>query len=195
MLQDENVSPDVSGAREGAGAEVPEKKPSACKRFVKKRPVTTTALIGFLAVLLVYFGKEIQMKLQKRATVKTANVQLLENNEAMLKVLSKSVDWSIRSELMRGNMEQVGLLMTELVKNSHFQYIHLVGQNGNVMLSTNKKLEGQPVEVKDVKSAMTADSTVFVNEGDSVITVVSPVMGFDKRLGTVVMGYTCKAIK
>lgn len=195
MLQDENVSPKVSDAKEGAGAKAPEKRPSACKRFVKKRPVTTTVLIGLLAVVLVYFGKEIQIKLQKRAVIKTANVQLLENNEAMLKVLSKSVDWSIRSEMMRGNMEQVDLLMTELVKDSHFQYIHLVGQDGNIMLSTNKKQEGQPIETKDVKSALAADSTLFINEGDTLITVVSPVMGFDKRLGTLVMSYTCKAIK
>jgi hypothetical protein len=143
----------------------------------------------------VYFGKEIQGKLQRRAVVKTANAQLLENNKAMLKTLSKSVDWSIRSEMMRGNMEQVNLLMTELVKDSHFQYIHLLEANGNVLLSTNKKMEGQPIEIREVKSVLTADSTVLINENDSVITVVSPVMGYDGRLGTLVMGYTCKVLK
>lgn len=186
MLQDKNLSPEVSGI---------EKKPYAAKSFVKKRPVLTTVLIALLAIVLVYFGKEIQGKLQRRAVVKTANAQMLENNKSMLKTLSKSVGWSIRSEMMRGNMEQVNLLMTELVKDSHFQYIHLLETNGNVLLSTNKKLEGQPIKMKTVKSVLPADSTVIINEDDSVITVVSPVMGFDGRLGTLVMGYTCKVLK
>jgi sensor histidine kinase regulating citrate/malate metabolism len=196
MQKEDSVSPDGSGTTEGTGTKKLEKKPSRCRRFIRKRPVTTTALIGLLAVVVVFFGKEIQVKLQRKSFVKTANVQLLESNKAMLKVLSKSVDWTIRSEMLRGNMEQVNLLMSELVKDSHFQYIHLVGQNGIILLSTNKKHEGQPIENENVRSVLNADSTTVITEAkDTVITVISPVMGDDKRLGTLVMGYIYESVK
>jgi len=111
-------------------------------------------------------------------------------------VLSKSVDWSIRSEMLRGNMEQVNLLMSELVMDSHFQYINLVGKNGTVLLSTNKKQEGRPIENEKVRSVLTTDSTMIITEAkNTVITVVSPVMGYDKRLGTLVMGYIYESVK
>ena len=196
MQKEDSVSPDGSGKTEETVTKKLEKKQSRCRKFIKKRPVTTTALIGLLAVFVVFFGKEIQVKLQRKAFIKTANVQLLESNKTMLKVLSKSVDWSIRSEMLRGNMEQVNLLMSELVKDSHFQYINLVGQNGIILLSTNKKHEGQQIENENVRSVLNADSTTVITEAkDTVITVISPVMGYDKRLGTLVMGYIYESVK
>jgi hypothetical protein len=196
MQKEDSVSPEFPGAARGTVTGNLEKKPSRCRRFIKKRPVTTTALVGLLAVIVVYFGKEIQVKLQRNAVVKTANVQLLESNKTMLKVLSKSVVWSIRSEMLRGNMEQVNLLMSELVMDSHFQYINLVGQNGTILLSTNNKHKGQPIESEKVRSVLNADSTTIITEAkDTVITVVSPVMGYDKRLGTLVMGYIYRSVK
>jgi len=181
MMNEMNISPDKE--------EKPEKKSSAFSRFVKKHPLFTAILCGLIAVVLMYFVKDFESNLAKKALVEAASIELQDNNEALLKLVCKPLVWSVRSEMLRGNLEQVDLLITDLVKEKNFLYIHLIDPDGNVMLSTNKKMEGQPIDNGEIEEAMLADSTVVLNEADRVITVVAPVMGFDKRLSTLVLSY------
>ena len=166
-----------------------EKKPSAFSRFIKKHPLFTAIICGLIAVVLMYFAKDFEGNLSKKAVVKAASVELQDNNEVLLKLVCKPLIWSVRSELLRGNLEQVDLLITELVKEKNFLSIYLVDPDGNVMLSTNKKMQGHPIDNGKIEEAMLADSMVVLNESDRVITVIAPVMGFDKQLSTLVLSY------
>lgn len=188
MLNENVVTPNEESKLKEAGMKPGVKKPS----FVKKYPVVTTVLFGLLAVVIVFFWKDIEGNYEKKAVIKAASAQLLENNRQSLMVLSKPLAWSIRSEMMRGNMEQVDLLISDLVKERNFQFIHILGLDGNVVLSTNKKLEGMPVDIVSVNDALPNDSTVVINEADDVVVVVTPVMGYDSKLGTLVFG--CKTV-
>lgn len=188
MLNENVVTPNEESKLKEAGMKPGVKKPS----FVKKYPVVTTVLFGLLAVVIVFFWKDIEGNYEKKAVIKAASAQLLENNRQSLMVLSKPLAWSIRLEMMRGNMEQVDLLISDLVKERNFQFIHILGLDGNVVLSTNKKLEGMPVDIVSVNDALPNDSTVVINEADDVVVVVTPVMGYDSKLGTLVFG--CKTV-
>ena len=174
--------------------EKPEKKSSAFSRFVKKYPLFTAIICGLIAVVLMYFAKDFEGNLAKKAVVEAASVELQDNNEVMLKLVCKPLVWSIRSEMLRGNIEQVDLLITDLVKEKSVLYIHLVDTDGNVTLSTDKKMEGRPIDNEKIENAMLADSIVILNEVDRVITVVAPVMGYDKQLSTLVLCYQPKNI-
>jgi len=165
------------------------KKPSFFSRFVKKHPVITAVLFGLLAVVLVYFWKEIEGNYQKKQVVTEATTQLQDNNQQMLKLISKPLVWNIRAELLRGNREQVDLLMNNLVKEKNFLYIHLVEPDGNIMLSTNKQMQGQSLDNGIIWKALLNDSTVVLVDKANVITVVAPVMGFDERMATLVISY------
>jgi len=165
------------------------KKRSLFSRFVKKYPVITAVLFGLLAVVLVYFWKEIEGNYQRKTIIEEATTQLQDNNLIMLKLISKPLVWNIRAELLRGNQEQVDLLMNNLVKEKNFQYIHLVDPDGNIMLSTNKQMQGQSLDSGIIWKALLNDSTVVLVDKANVITVVAPVMGFDKRLATLVISY------
>lgn len=169
-----------------------EKKPSFFSRFVKKHPVITAVLFGLLAVVLVYFWKEVEGNYQRKAVIEEATTQLQNNNELMLKLISKPLVWNIRAEMLRGNMEQVDLLMNNLVKEKNFQYIHLVEPDGNVLLSTNKQMQGQSLDNGIIWKALLNDSTVVLVDKANVITVVAPVMGFDERMATLVISYESK---
>ena len=181
MMDEMNVSAGL--------VEKPEKKPSAFSRFVRKHPLFTAIVCGLLAVVAVYFAKEMEGNMKRNAVIKAASTELQENNQMMLRLLCKPLVWSIRSEMLRGNMEQVNLLISDLVKEKNFLYIHLVDSQGKVFLSTNKKMEGQPVANAQIEQALTADSTVVLNEEGNVITVISSVMGYDKQLATLVLSY------
>jgi len=166
-----------------------EKKPSAFSRFVKKHPVFMTILCGLLVVVVVYFWKEVEGNMKRKAVVEAATTQLQETNKNLLMLFCKPLVWNVRSEMLRGNMEQVNLLISDLVKEKHFQYIQLVKQDGIVFLSTNKKMEGQPIENENLKNALSSDSTVVIQEEGNLILLVSPVMGYDKKLATLVVSY------
>ena len=181
MMNEMNVSADLE--------EKSKKKPSAFSRFIRKHPLLTAIICGLLVVVAVYFAKEMEGNMKRNAVIKAASTELQENNQTMLKLLCKPLVWSIRSEMLRGNMEQVNLLISDLVKEKNFLYIHLIDSQGKVLLSTNKKMEGQPVANAQIEQALTADSTVALNEEGNVITVISPVMGYDKQLATLVLSY------
>ncbi len=175
------------------GAEVNVKKPSAFSKFVKKHPVFTCFVCGLVVVAVVYFWKDVQGNLKRKAVIELATVQLQDNNKKMLQLFCKPLVWNVRSEMLRGNMEQVNMLISELVREKHFQSIDLLDLTGKVLLSTNKKMEGQPIQNEKIISALSADSTVFINEDGNLITLVAPVMGYDKKLGTLVVSYLPEA--
>lgn len=50
--------------------------------------------------------------------------------------------WSVRSEMLRDNKEQVGLLMNQFVKTANVSSVSMINPKGIIELSTDKKLEG-----------------------------------------------------
>lgn len=166
-----------------------EKKPSFFSRFIKKYPLTTTILFGLLALVVVYFAKDFEGNLKKKNVEKQAAIQLLEKDRTMLKLVSKPLVWNVRSEMLRSNLDQIDLLMTNLVKEKNFQYIHLVNMDGGIILSTDKKMEGKSIENGTLWNAFLADTTVVLSGKENLITVVAPVMGYDDRMGTLVIAY------
>ncbi len=158
-------------------------------QFVKKYPVFLTALLGLLAVTAVYFWKDMQGRNEKAAVEKMATAQIEQNLHDMLRLMSKPLIWSIRSEMLRGNIEQVNIFTTDLVKEKNFQYIHLIDPNGNIIVSTDKKLEGQSGIGMFDNAILQTDSVMVFNSDNNMLTLAAPVMGYDKRLATVILKY------
>ena len=188
-MNQQDVIHNVDENSKTSNTEKLEKKPSAFSKFAKKHPVLMTILCGMIVVVIVYFWKEVEGNLRRKALIEAATNDLQENNQKMLVLFSKPLVWNIRSEMLRGNMEQVNLLISDLVKEKNFRYIQLVELNGNILLSTNKKMEGQAVDNENIKGALAADSTVLIKGEDNMITVISPVMGYDKRMASLVICY------
>ncbi len=159
-------------------------------QVIKNNPVIITIIIGLIAITGVYFWKDIQGKKQKAAIEKMASEQLLLNNVEMLKVLVKPLIWSIRSEMLRGNMEQVNIFTTDMVKEKNFQFIHLIDPKGIFIVSTDKKMEGQPVNGMFDVNLMQTDSVLVISKEENMLTLAAPVMGYDKRLATIIMNYS-----
>lgn len=166
----------------------PTKKQKAVS-LIKKYPVITTALVGLIAVVAVYFWKDIQGNKQKAAIEQMAATQLKQNNETMLKLMAKPLVWSIRAEMLRGNMEQVNIFTSDLVKEKNFQFIYLVDPAGMIIVSTDKKMEGQPVGDMFAPALVQTDSVVVLNDERGILTMAAPVMGFDKRLAVIILNY------
>lgn len=163
--------------------------------LIRNHPTVFSLLLGALAVTAVYFWKDIQSEKQKVMIVRVANQQIESNQQELVKLMAKPLVWNIRSEMLRGNMEQVNILITDMVKEPNFRYIHLVSPNGNVILSTNKSLEGKPVGKEIDSNLLKIDAPTTAMYNGRVFIVAAPVMGVDKRLATLVVGYATTEIK
>ncbi|MGK2862088.1 MAG: hypothetical protein ACSLE0_09160 [Chitinophagaceae bacterium] len=171
------------------GLEKNERNKSSFFHFIKKHPVIFTALIGIIAVVAVYLWKDRESVLQLEKVEKLATTQIMQNNQEMLKLIAKPLIWSIRAEMMRGNMEQVNIFTTDLVREKNFQFIYLIEPGGNIIISTDKKLEGQTaIGMFDAKLVQT-DSVIVEVRGDDLLTLAAPVMGYDKKLAILVINY------
>ncbi len=174
--------------KQAVAAEKQQVNKGSFRGFVEKHPVLFTVLVALFVVLVVYFWKELEGRQERRAVVKAASLQLMESKQEMLVLFCKPLVWSVRSELLRRNLEQVDVLISDLVKEKNMESIHLVDPSGVLFLSTDKKLEGQPAGDGLDKNLLTTDS-ITVQMLDSFIVVAAPVMGYDRRLATLVFYY------
>ncbi len=106
-----------------------------------------------------------------------------------LKLLAKPYVWAIRTEMMKGNIEAVNLYGIDMISEINFQTITVTDEKGVVVSSTNKKLEGKPYAPAENTTSLTSDSTVVNQIDNGTIRVTSPIMGFNKRIGTLILNY------
>ncbi len=157
--------------------------------FIKKYPVITAVLIALLALVIVYLWKDMQGKRERKAVIEQATIQLQNTNKEMLVLLCKPLVWNIRAELLRENLEQVVLFTNDMVKEKNLEAIHLIKPSGEFMLSTNKKLEGQLAAGVFDADILDSDSTLVKSTANGELIAASPVMGYDKKLCTLVLQY------
>ncbi len=94
---------------------------------------------------------------------------------------------AMRSEMLKNNISQVNLYANELVKEKNFQKVVVTNDKGLVILSTNKKEEGEEFISTGKVNYLTIDTTAVENINDSLVIMSSPVLGFNIRLGTLII--------
>lgn len=165
------------------------KKPSAFSKFIKKHPKTSIIIVAIIALAVVYFVKDIQASIETKALIRKANAEMIESQKASLKLFSRPLAWSIRTELLRGGNDQVDLLINDVVKEKGLEFLHLLGNDGKVTFTTNRKLIGGELDLSTAAGYLGSDTTTVYMENDSLIVLVAPVMGYDSRLGSLVIGF------
>lgn len=157
--------------------------------FIRKNAMLTVIIVGLISLFGVYLWKDIQGNDRVKAVEMQATTHLKTKNEAMLLLVCKPLIWSIRSEMLRGNMEQVNIFTTDLVREPNFQFIHLVDTEGTIIVSTDKKLEGSKAEgVIDPNQLLVTEPTTYT-DANLLMVVAAPVMGYDRKLGVLIFGY------
>ncbi|HSU51923.1 MAG TPA: hypothetical protein VLJ41_15060 [Segetibacter sp.] len=168
------------------------------KTYVSKR---NTMLIAALVILALFAGlwiwKSVQISNIKKdsaerqqALKQRADEVLMEAEMKYMKLIAKPYVWAIRTEMMRGNIDAVNLYANDMVKEKNFQSIMVADDKGTIISSTDKKLEGKDFSSVGKSAYLTADSTIIDQVNKSTLMVSSPVMGFNKRIGTLVFNYT-----
>jgi len=122
------------------------------------------------------------MELQAR---EYADSQYNKEEERFGQVLS----WAVRSELIRDNLDTIDQYLGEIVKMRDTEKVVLIGEDGQLLVSTDKRLEDSdggdiyPDEILNLRN-ITIKSDV---DGKKLLVV--PIMGLNNRIGTVIVSY------
>lgn len=114
-----------------------------------------------------------------------ADQQYTKEEERFGQVLS----WAVRGELIRHNIDQIDQYLSEIVKMKDTERVVLIGEDGQLLVSTDKRLE----ETKGVeifpKEILNLQKITIKSDVDGKKILVVPVMGLNKKIATVVVSY------
>ena len=169
----------------------------------RRRPAVyvTAAVVALLALvaLSLYAWKTIAVRgletrmARERSESSSAQRQALDAQaRELLRLTARPLAWSVRAEMLRGNLGQVDDYFRELVRERGVAAIMLVDEKGQVALATNRKLETQPATSLVSKALLEATDVASEESGTSLRLAV-PVMAFDRRLGTLIVDYDLRA--
>ena len=162
-----------------------------------KRKIAIIVIVGLVLLTGVWIWKSTEIKnVEKQAAIEKQEIQeqaarqIRQLHEMHLKILAKSFVWAVRTEMLKNNISQVNLYANDMVKEKDFQKIVILNDKGMVILSTNKKEEGKDFATTGNTVNLLADNTTVHNINDSLLVMSSPVMGFNNRLGTLLISYS-----
>ena len=161
-----------------------------------KRTIGIIVIAGLVLLAGIWIWKSIQINnireqaaTEKQDIQEQAKNQIRNTHEMHLKSLTKPFVWAVRTEMLQNNISQVNLYANDMVKEKNFQKIVIVNDKGTVILSTNKKEEGKEFGSIGNAAYLSSNNTNVDNINDSILVVSSPIMGFNNKLGTLMITY------
>jgi len=122
-------------------------------------------------------NEKIELITQYESTIDSLQINHLE-------FATKVFSWSVRSELLRNNRENLNQLLTVFVKESGADLVQLINPEDKiVLLSSDKKYEGNPYQ-GDLNFEL---NNSIVLKKDNDVKIIIPVMGFTNKIGVLIV--------
>lgn len=148
-------------------------------------------LVGILLLVLfaagTYLWKDFAVKRAKAAVAERATEVIGEQTKASLRLAAIPLVWAVRSEMMRGNMEQVNEYLNQFVKEPNMRELAVAAADGRIVAATDKRREGAPAADAYPADALKAETISAAVQKDGNILVAAPIMGLNARLGTLIL--------
>ncbi len=156
------------------------------------------ALIGLIVIVIVWkfiavskVESDMTKKLEHERVMITqqareyADTQYAREEERFGQVLS----WAVRSELIRNNLDQIDQYLSEIVKMKDTERVVLINEEGQLLVSTDKRLEETKGTELFPKEILNLQKITIKSDVDGRKILVIPVMGLNKKIATVVVSY------
>ena len=156
--------------------------------FFKNNKVATVLTV-LLLVVFIWFSIKIRINEKNFNNEKTQLITQYESKIDSLQIkhlefATEVFSWSVRSELLRENTENLNQLLTVFVQQSGADLVQLVNPKDNiVLLSSDKKFEGTSLET----TAFSNLTSTKVYAEENLVKIVSPVMGFNDKIGVLLV--------
>lgn len=158
--------------------------------FIKKNPVCSLIFIS-LIISISWASIKISIlenQFKKERIGLTADYELKIDQLKLKNIMfsSKVFSWSVRSELIRENKENLSELFTSYVKGSEANLAQLVDYKSNkIIISTDRQFEGNKFIIPP---KMNLNQQVKVESGKKT-TLYTPIMGFNERIGLLIVEF------
>lgn len=154
-----------------------------------KRNLAATGLSLLLLVVLIWFSGRLRINERNFNNEKTQLITQYESTIDSLQInhlefATKVFSWSVRSELLRNNTENLNQLLTVFVKESGANLVQLINPEDNmVLVSSDKKYEGNPYSGN---LNFELNKPTVLKEGNDV-KIITPVMGYTDKIGILIV--------
>ncbi len=119
-----------------------------------------------------------------------ADQQYAQEEERFGQVLS----WSVRSELIRGNLDQVSQYLNEVVKMKDTEMVVLISNEGELLVSTDKRFEDSDISEIYSDEVLKQERITLISNVNNKKLLIVPVMGLNNQLATIVVSYNPPAL-
>jgi hypothetical protein len=146
-------------------------------------------LLLLAAIAGMYAWKQVAVENTRKELTQKAGQIIADQNRAWLELLSVPLVWAVRSEMIRGNYDQINQYMINFVRQPNVNEVVLVKPDGVIMLATNKRLEGTPVADSFPASVLQVERTTVSPLEQRGWMSASPIMGINQKLGVIIFVY------
>ena len=109
-----------------------------------------------------------------------------ERIEEILRLMGMPLGWAVRTEAIAEDYDQIEEYAARLVKEPRVQRVVVVSPEGNIRISTDRKLQGEPAADSFGELARATEITLQTTaSGDYNLMV--PILGYTGRLGSVIV--------
>ena len=142
-----------------------------------------------LIVVVVWFLikdniKNKRFQNQKNDLISKHETELYNLQNKNLEFATTVFSWSVRSEILRDNTENINQLLTTFAQESSADLVQLVNPENNIIIiSSDKKYEGTQFN-KEINTEI--KEPVILKE-DKEISIITPIMGFNKKIGILIV--------
>lgn len=110
-----------------------------------------------------------------------------------IRLFALSLAWSVRSELMRENYEQIDQYFVELIRQTGFGAVMLIDPQGVVKVASDRNLKGKSFYALYPSASINEERLVSYPLSATKSLFVLPVMGLNAKIGTIAFVYTCRS--
>jgi hypothetical protein len=156
------------------------------KQFLNRAKYYLGLILIIVIILIWHYSKmhfyEKSTENEKLAITNKYELKIDSLNAVHLQLTAKALSWAIRSELIRGNKDQINQFFNEFIKTPGILKLQLITtENSTIEISTDKKDVGtQNVDYINIKSQETNIETLKLR-------IVTPISGMNKQIGVFIL--------
>lgn len=160
-----------------------------------------SVLILILVIVGVYIWKSFEISALKKKmeeqrinlTKKSQNI-LDSKSKELLHLTALALSWAIQKDMVAENYGSINNYLIELVKKPGMKAIFLSKQDGKIIVSTDKSLEGKEISSIIPMELTTTDSIRVDEDMEGNIRVIAPIFELNQKIGLLVLLYSKEKI-
>ena len=159
--------------------------------------VLLAAMFGWKELSLFRFERSIESAREaERAELAMRESQIQDAAVArvseLLELFSVPLAWSMRTEAIQEDYDQIEEYMLQLIKQPSVRGVAFVGDDGNVRIATDRKMQNRPGE--QLFGDLTTSDQTELRTVDDELRLMVPVLGYNVSLGSLVVTFSREAL-